>query len=356
MKPACCLRLRVISLTEGSGPYWIYEAGIGEDRAALVLKGHIIEAHIDRRPLVACGLVCKAKITKWLGAGRGAIVRLDVDGDALVHKLPKGLTDGHSFRVEIKRESISEATRIKLPLAVATDAACRNAPTLLERITDSGYPVMVGHPHDADHLAEAGWFEAVEEAATGYIPFTGGSLLMALTPAMTIFDIDGDLPAAELALAGAKAAAQTIRRFGIGGNIGIDFPNGGARAQRLHITHIFDGVMKNMEENMGIGEARFERTAVNGYGFMQVITPRPRSSFPEIIQNNPARTHALALLRLASRDRATGPLQLTAHQGVITILESRQDWLSKLSKDIGRNVLLRADAALPIWEYYVSTL
>ena len=66
-----------------------------------------------------------------------------------------------------------------------------------------------------DRFEEAGWSELLEEAATGEIAFDGGALRMSLTPAMTLFDVDGSLPPAALAEAGAAAAARAIRRFGI---------------------------------------------------------------------------------------------------------------------------------------------
>jgi hypothetical protein len=47
---------------------------------------------------------------------------------------------------------------------------------------------------------------------------------MSLTPAMTLFDVDGALPPADLARAGAAAAGRAVRRLGIGGSIGIDLP------------------------------------------------------------------------------------------------------------------------------------
>jgi len=38
-----------------AGPVWLYEAGIGEDRAALVDDDHIVEGALEIDAYVACG-------------------------------------------------------------------------------------------------------------------------------------------------------------------------------------------------------------------------------------------------------------------------------------------------------------
>src|SRR5690606_4731608 len=117
-----------------------------------------------------------------------------------------------------------------------------------------------------------------EEAASGEIAFAGGALRMSLTPAMTLFDVDGDLPPAELAVAGAAAAARAIRRFGIGGSIGIDLPTLPARGDRQAAAAALDALLPQP----------FERTAVNGFGFLQIVRRRERASIPEMLRADPA--------------------------------------------------------------------
>ena len=107
---------------------------------------------------------------------------------------------------------------------------------------------------------------------------------MSLTPAMTLFDVDGALPPAELALAGAAAAARAIRRFGLGGSIGIDLPTLADRADRQAAAAAFDSVLP----------PPFERTAVNGFGFLQIVRRRERASIAEIVQGDPAGAAARA--------------------------------------------------------------
>jgi hypothetical protein len=88
----------------------------------------------------------------------------------------------------------------------------------------------------------------------------------------------------------------------------------------------------------------FERTAVNGFGFVQIVRPRPRASIPELIRADPALAAALALLRRASQGH--GPRTLVAAPAVIDRL--RPDWLDQLARRTGGAVALRAEPALAI--------
>jgi hypothetical protein len=152
----------------------------------------------------------------------------------------------------------------------------------------------------------------------GEIDFPGGALRMSLTPAMTLFDVDGNLPQAELAIAGVAAAARAIRRLGIAGSIGIDLPTLSGRADRQAAAAALDAALPQP----------FERTAVNGFGFLQIGRRRERPSLAEIVQGDPAGAAARALragaavgrpwltgrARGACRDRADrGPARLAGH-------------------------------------------
>ena len=153
---------------------------------------------------------------------------------------------------------------------------------------------------------------------------------------MTLIDVDGTLPPVDLATAGAKAAARTIRRHGIGGSIGIDFPTVRGKVERQAIAEAVDSALPKP----------FERTAVNGFGFLQIVRPRAHASLVEIAQEGPG-FEARALLRRTSFE-SPGAKRLVAHPAVIGVLQSNANWLDALARQLGAAVSLRADPSLPM--------
>ncbi len=325
---------------------WLYEAGIGETRAALVDGDSIIEAHIEPDDVrLRAGTVCTARLTEILIPGRRGIVTCE-GGEALLEPLPKGLTQGGTLTIEIVREAIPEPGAVKRAKARVAfpDAVMRAGPSLLERITATALPLRHLAPHDSDALEAAGWSECLEEAARGIVAFEGGTLRISLTPAMTLIDVDGHLPPTPLALAAARAAAAAIRRFDISGSIGIDFPTLANKAERLATADAFDAVLP----------LPFERTAINGFGFLQIIRPRARASLSEQMNDDRVATAARTLLRRAQRSGLIGATTLTAHPAVIALLNARADWCDALAAQLGGSVGLHADASLAIGSGHVS--
>lgn len=320
---------------------WLFEDGIGEKRAILIEDGAIVEAVIEL-PGLRLGTVYRGRLVSILIPGRRGIAALDPDGEALVEPLPAAVTEGQTVTVEIVREAIPEAGRAKLPKARITDQAPREGLPLERRLERPTCPA----PHGPDRFEEAGWSELLEEAATGEIAFSGGTLRMSLTPAMTLFDVDGALPPAELARAGAAAAGRAIRRFGLGGSIGIDLPTVPSRAERQAAAAALDSVLP----------PPFERTAVNSFGFLQLVRRRERPSIPEIVGGDPAAAAARALLRRAERSAGAGERTLVAAPAVIARLRARENWLADLQRRLGTAVALREDDRLPISSGHVHSL
>jgi ribonuclease G len=312
---------------------WLYEEGIGENRAILVEEGEILEVAIELPDHLRAGTVLGGRLTRILVPGRRGIVD-HPGGEALIEPLPGHLTEGQSLRVEIVREAVPEAGRAKLPRCRLTEEAEGEGPSLHERI---GRPALHGPP-GRDRFEEAGWSERLEEAASGEISFAGGSLRMSVTPAMTLFDVDGALPPADLAVAGAAAAARAIRRLGIGGSIGIDLPTLGSKADRQAAAAAVDA-------NLPLP---FERTGVNGFGFLQIVRRRERASPAEIVQGDGVGAAARALLRRAEWATGIGERSLHAAPPVIERLRSHSEWLAELSRRIGAPVVLRPEPGLAI--------
>jgi hypothetical protein len=320
---------------------WLYEAGIGEARAALVADGRIVEARIEREgegPRV--GAIVAAKLIEAGRGGKDALVALDWPGEPLatLGGLPPATSTGARLVVQITRMALSERGRDKPARARMADpgAVLADGPDLGARIAASGAPVTMLHPTGADRLEEAGWSEIIDCVRQGHWPFAGGALWVDATPAMVLIDIDGDGDPLALAQAGAAEAAAVIRRCDIGGSIGIDFPSLPGRAERLAIDAALDAALP----------LPFERTAVNGFGFMQIVRRRERPSLIEQVRFAPVQTDAALLLRQAERAVGAGVLTLTARQAVIDHIAARPHWTAMLQGRSGRPVRLVADAAV----------
>lgn len=317
---------------------WFHEEGIGENRAILVEDGAIIEAAIER-PGQRAGAIVSGRLACILLPARRGIVET-AGGTVLVEPLPARLSEGARVRVEILREPIGEPGRPKQARGRITDAAERDGPSLLERIG----PCTRARPTDPDVFEQHGWSELIEEATTGEIAFPGGALRMSLTPAMTLFDVDGAIEPELLAIAGAAAAGRAIRRFGIGGSIGIDLPTLSSRAARQRVAAALDAALP----------APFERTAMNGFGFLQVVRRRERESLPELLRGDPAGAAARALLRRAARTPGAGTLELVAAPGVIDLIEANPAWIEALSRQAGAAIRLRREPGRATWGGHVQ--
>ena len=318
---------------------WLYEAGIGEARAALIEQGEIIEARIERDgegPRV--GAIVGAKLVEPRAGGKGAIVALDLPGAPLaaLAELPAATSIGAKMVVEVTRMALRERGRDKPARTGAADAGASisDGPDLRARIAATGIPVIDVRPTDADRLEQAGWSELIDHVRTGHWPFDGGALWVDATPAMVLIDIDGEGNAFTLAQAGAKAAARVIRCCDIGGSIGIDFPSLGGRTERLAVDALIHRCLPQP----------FERTAVNGFGLMQIIRRRDRPSLVEQVRFDPLATDAALLLRRAERTVGTGPLQLAARPAVVDYITARPEWIVALQRRTGRAVGMVADA------------
>ena len=307
-----------------TGPEWLYEAGIGEARAALVDDDRIIEAAIELDgDALKVGLIARARLVELLPGRRGRVA-LD-GGEASINHLPLGITQGASLTVEIVREALPEAGRAKLAKAVPSDLPPCPAPTLYERLMATGLPVRSPRAHEPDALEAAGWSELLDEATSGEIVFPLGALRLSPTPAMTLFDVDGAPPLDTLAIAAAHAVARALRRHGIGGSIGIDFPTLQGKAQRNAVAAAIDESLPQP----------FERTAMNGFGFLQIVRPRPRASIPEILRADPVGAATRAALRTLERTPPTASRRHTLPAGVHARLMARPAWLAELARRTG---------------------
>jgi ribonuclease G len=311
-------------------PEWLIERGTGETRCALVEDGEIVEARILIQGAMLAGTVLEARLTR---SARPALAT----AGGVEYLLPKGapgVTEGASLNIEVTRAAIPGGEPWKRPLAKASNEAVRDAPTLAGR--------ELTFPTPSDELAGAGWDDLIDHARNGIVAFTGGELRISPTPAMTMIDVDGYLPPDELARLGASEAAKAVRRLDVGGSIGIDLPTAGSKAARLAAAAAIDAHVPQP----------FERTAVNGFGFVQIVRPRQRASLVELAQDRPS-FEARALLRRAALEPPGGK-RLVAHPAIIAVLQDRPDWLDALARQSGGAIGLRAEPNLPISGAYAE--
>jgi ribonuclease G len=296
-------------------PEWIIERGIGESRAALIEDGEIIEARVRRDGVIPAGTILEGKLV-------AVAPRVAVEAAGETFLLPRGVSgvsEGRSLRIEVTREALG-GEPWKRGLARLTEDPPRASPDLAEgregRIAD--------------------WDDLLEEARSGIVPFNGGELRIEPTAAMTTIDVDGWLEPTQLAEVAAWAAARAIRRLDLGGSIGIDFPTLGNKQARRNVDQILEDHLPQP----------FERTAMNGFGFVQVVRPRVRPSLIELARDRAA-FEARALLRRAAVE-PPGAKRLVAHPTVVTVLQQRAEWLERLGLQLGGTIGLRADPALPM--------
>ncbi|ANY21347.1 hypothetical protein A6F68_02858 [Tsuneonella dongtanensis] len=303
---------------------WLVERGIGEDRALLVENGRALAARVrwpgELRPgqTVAATLVQRSA-----GASRG--MAMTAAGQAiLVDRIPKGASEGAEVHVAVTRAAMAERGRLKRAQGRWSDGP-GEAPA--PDTFDTASPVR---------RFPAGLWEDIWSAAWDReVAFAGGALLFAVTPGMTVIDIDGDLPPRELALAAVPAVTSSLRLFELGGSIGIDFPTLQAKADRAAVDAALAATLMDWPH---------ERTAMNGFGFVQIVA---RSTGPSLLHRlTHHRTAAAArmLLRRAEGLEGAGAIELTAHSAVLGALEP--GWLADLAHRTGREVRLQADHAL----------
>jgi hypothetical protein len=99
----------------------------------------------------------------------------------------------------------------------------------------------------------------------------------------------------------------------------------------------------------------FERTAVNGFGFLQIVRKRSRASLPELVQGDSVGAAARLLVRRAERTSGSGERTLHASPTVIGRVEQHPEWLELLAKRTGTRALLRAEPGLAISAGHVQS-
>ncbi len=311
---------------------WYVEEGIGEHRAICLTGGTIAAALVDWPGRLAPGQIDDAVlIARKAGSPRGT-VRFPSGEEALASNLPRDASQGASLRMAVTRAAIGEERRTKLAQARPSDVPVCPAPSMVQRLSDHGHTAQT-----VRQFPDCDWDELFGEAWAGEVTFAGGQLIISPTPAMTLIDIDGTLPPATLALAAVPAIAAALTRFGLSGSIGIDFPTLSAKAERRSVDEALATALNDWPH---------ERTAMNGFGFVQLVARLERPSLLHRIAADRAGAAARHLLRKAERVAEPGAVLLTAHPAMHTAISP--DWQAELARRTGREIRCRADPALAL--------
>ena len=313
---------------------WLYEAGIGEERAILVERGAILAARVEWGEPVRAGLVADARLVAKPSGARRGLARLEDGSEIMVDALPREANEGDKLRLRIVRAALAERGRNKRAQARHDpDAFPAPAPSLLEDLRQGPLPVRPVRIEGTD-FADNGWDELIEQSQSGEIAFAGGSLTVSPTPAMTLIDIDGYGPAAALALAAVPAIAAAMRRLDLGGSVGIDFPSLVEKRDRQAVDAALAAALADW---------RGERTAMNGFGFVQLVSRLERCS---LVARYARRNEAQAriLLRQAERVSEPGALLLCVSPAVRRAV--RAEWHDELARRTGRRIEWREDTGL----------
>ncbi|MEW9853634.1 ribonuclease [Novosphingobium sp. M1R2S20] len=313
-------------------PEWLVEHGIGEARAILVDNGEVIAARLDRPGRLRAGLIADAKLIARASRSRRGTLLFDCGEEALADGLPSEASEGSTLRVQVTRAALAEKGRYKRAQARPTNAQSRPAPTLQETLAASELPVRV-----VRRFREDPWPELISDAMEGDLTFTGGALQISPTPAMTLIDVDGILPAPQLARAAVPVIASAILRFDLAGSIGIDFPSLESKSDRRSVDEALAEALRDWPH---------QRTAINGFGFVHIVAKLERPSILSMVQQEPARTGALLLLRRAEDVREAGPIVLRAHPRVMSALSP--DLRAELTNRTGRSISYETDPALAL--------
>ncbi|KEO90873.1 ribonuclease [Erythrobacter longus] len=318
-------------------PEWLIEHGIGEKRALLIENGDILAAKIQWPGELTAGQQTFAKLTSKPAGKRRGVATLDNGTQVLVDHLPAQANEGATIAIRISRAPITERGRLKLAQARCLAVGNRMVDQEMNAgTTQLADPFTIS---DAVRSFEGGdWEEVWHAASSGNIAFAGGEILCAVTPGMTVIDIDGTAPPRELALAAVPVIAKALRWFDLGGNIGIDFPSLEAKSDRRAVDEALAKALDDWPH---------ERTAMNGFGFVQIVARLEGPSLLHRFATSRTGMCARYAMRVAERAEGIGPaLLLTVHPALKAKL--KPEWLSELSARKGCEVRIETNPALAL--------
>ncbi|MFC4254943.1 ribonuclease [Altererythrobacter xixiisoli] len=311
---------------------WLVEDGIGETRAILLQGDSIRAARMEWSGALTPGQIEDAKLISRASGSSQGLARFASGEDALVERLPRDAAEGAPIRLTITRPAMAERGRHKRARARPTNADVQPAPSLANRLQAEGASVRI-----VPCFPACDWDDLVGEAFARETSFPGGQLLFSATPAMSLIDVDGSGPATALAQAAARAVADALRRFDLGGSIGVDFPTLATKDDRRTLDQVLAEQLADWPH---------ERTAMNGFGFVQIIARLERVSLLHRASFHRVGMAARLLLRRAERVTGAGTILLTGHPALEA--ELRPEWLEQLQRRTGRPIRWQSSPTLAL--------
>lgn len=311
---------------------WFVEEGIGEHRAIRLQGDRIVAARVEWPGERVAGRIENAVlISRPVGSRRGTARFADGE-EVLVDRLPPSACEGARIGLEVTRPALGEQGRRKPARARPSDAAPGPSTTLAERLLADGHATRV-----VREFPVGDWAELVGEALSGEVSFPGGKLQFSPTPAMLLIDVDGTLDPPSLASAAISPLAEALLRFDVGGSIGIDFPTLRAKSDRRVVDEALAAAL---------AEWPHERTAMNGFGFVQLVSRLERPSLLHRATFQRAGLAARTLLRRAELLDGAGAILLSGHPELERQL--RPEWLAELTRRTGRELRWESKVSLAL--------
>jgi hypothetical protein len=142
---------------------------------------------------------------------------------------------------------------------------------------------------------------------------------------MNLFDVDGGPPLGPLSIDSAHAVAAAMERLDIAGSVGVDFPTLANKHERNAVGEAIDAALPQP----------FERTAMNGFGFLQIVRRKKRMSLPELIAADPVGAALRAELRRLERLPPPAPDTHILPAPLLRRIEREPDWIAQLHRRTG---------------------
>ena len=276
----------------------------------MVEHGKIVELHIQRDLQFVLGEYGTGRVDRKTPSGSYLVTD---DGTELLSRGKVGV-EGARVAFEITREAIAEPGRAKPAEARLLDASPDREPDK-NAIWGDRMTAM-----NADSIITRRLSDAFDCAIAGASDVGDVTVSFQRTKAGLVFDVDGIGDPLTINIVAATEIARLLRLYQVGGMALIDFVAVESREQRKAIAEIFD-------KSAAPDPRPFERSAINGYGLMQVVRARPRPSvldhlFGTRIATPSDETQGYWLLRDVAQSSGFGKRIVTAPAKVAMLLSS----------------------------------